>query len=238
MPKQLTALSIDSIQFPDPNSALDDPEGLLAIGGDLSSERLLNAYQHAIFPWFSEGDPILWWSPAERAVIRPQQVHISKSMAKFIRQTSLTVTINHRFKDVVKACAQPRKKQAETWICPAIQTAYYQLHLRGIAHSLEVWDQDKLIGGLYGVNVGSIFCGESMFHQQTNASKLAFIAFSQHFSSFQGQLIDCQMMTAHLQSLGVTANTRVAFIKQLQQYKETPINLACWEKQVIKLRES
>jgi len=238
MPKQLTALSIDSIQFPNPNSALDDPEGLLAIGGDLSHERLLNAYQHAIFPWFSEGDPILWWSPAERAVIQPKKVHITKSMAKFIRQTSLTVTINHCFKDVVKACALPRKKQSETWISPAIQAAYYQLHVRGFAHSVEVWDQGKLVGGLYGVNVGSIFCGESMFHQQSNASKLAFIAFSQHFSNFQGQLIDCQMMTAHLQSLGVTANTRLAFIKQLQQYKGTPINLTCWEKQVIKVRGS
>ncbi|WP_028866940.1 leucyl/phenylalanyl-tRNA--protein transferase [Psychromonas arctica] len=238
MPKQLTALSIDSIQFPNANNALDDPEGLLAIGGDLSPERLLNAYQHAIFPWFSDGEPILWWSPAERAVIQPQQVHISKSMEKFIRQTTLTVTINHVFKDVVKACAQPRKKQSETWISPAIQAAYYQLHLRGVAHSVEVWDQDELVGGLYGVNIGGIFCGESMFHQQTNASKLAFIAFSQHFSRFQGQLIDCQMMTAHLQSLGVTANTRVAFIKQLEQYKGTPINLTCWNKQVINPRVS
>ena len=235
MTKKLFALSTDDIIFPDPANALDDPEGLLAIGGDLSTQRLLNAYQQAIFPWFSQGEPILWWSPVERAVVQPQQVKVSKSMAKFIRNTPLTITINHAFSDVIDACALPRKTQSETWISPAIKNAYKQLHKIGAAHSIEVWNEDKLVGGLYGVNIGAVFCGESMFHQQTNASKLAFIALCQHFSFYQGKLIDCQMMTPHLESLGVIPNTRSDFIKQLQQYKNTIIHNRCWDRQNITL---
>lgn len=231
MSKQLTTLSINCIKFPDPELALDDPDGLLAVGGDLSSERLINAYQHAIFPWFSDADPILWWSPAERAIIEPQQVHISKSMSKFIRRMPYTVTVNHAFHEVINACSLPRKTQAETWITTDIQAAYQNLHHLGFAHSIEVWNQHTLVGGLYGVNIGGIFCGESMFHQQTNASKIAFIALCQHFSSFDGQLIDCQMVTPHLQSLGVKANTRTHFLKQLQRYKNNPIAKRCWQKQ-------
>lgn len=235
MKKQLVALSINDISFPPVNTALDDPDGLLAIGGDLSAERLIEAYQHAIFPWFSEGEPILWWSPSERAVIHPTQVHISKSMAKFIRQTPLTITINHAFSDVMSACALPRKTQAETWISPTIKNAYQHLHQLGIAHSLEIWDKDVLVGGLYGVNIGGVFCGESMFHQQKNASKLAFIALCKHFSNHQGQLIDCQMITTHLQSLGVVANSRENFVNQLHQYANQTINKICWQKQQINL---
>lgn len=235
MSKQLFVLSPDDVYFPDPINSMEDPEGLLAIGGDLSTTRLLQAYQQAIFPWFSEGEPILWWSPIERAVINPAQVRISKSMAKFIRHTSLTVTINHAFTEVINACALPRKTQAETWISPAIKNAYKKLHQIGAAHSVEVWDKETLVGGLYGVNIGSVFCGESMFHQQTNASKLAFIALCQHFSRYQGQIIDCQMMTPHLESLGVVANTRDDFIEQLTQYKNSIIAKSCWDKQKIRL---
>lgn len=235
MPKQLVALSSDNFLFPNPEDALDDPEGLLAIGGDLSAARLLNAYQHAIFPWFSEGEPILWWSPSERAVILPQQVRISKSMAKFIRQTSLIVTVNHAFSEVVDACALPRKTQNETWISPAIKVAYNKLHQLHQAHSVEVWEKDQLVGGLYGVNIGGVFCGESMFHRQTNASKLAFIALCRHFSAHQGQLIDCQMMTAHLQSLGVVSSSRKDFIAQLNQHKEVIVDTHCWQQQNIVL---
>ena len=233
MSKKLIALSEHHIQFPDPNFAMDEPAGLLAIGGDLSIDRLMNAYQHAIFPWFSEGEPILWWSPPTRAIITPTQVHISKSMAKFIRQTSLTITINHAFEKVINACALPRKKQAETWISPEIKSAYIALHQVGKAHSIEVWNNEELVGGLYGVNVGAIFCGESMFHVQPNASKLAFIGLCQHFSMHAGKLIDCQMMTPHLQSLGVTANTRNEFLIQLANNKTVRINNNCWQLQSI-----
>ena len=234
MTKQLFALSSDNIIFPDPANALDEPDGLLAIGGDLSIPRLFNAYQHAIFPWFSQGEPILWWSPSERAIIQPEQVHISKSMAKFIRSTTLKVTINHAFSAVIKACAHPRKTQAETWISPAIQQAYQNLHQQGLAHSIEVWDAEILVGGLYGVNVGGVFCGESMFHTQTNASKLAFISLCQHISSYQGQLIDCQMVTAHLTSLGVHPCSRQQFIYHLNRFKNITVENDCWKAQRIK----
>ena len=233
MSKQLTVLSDDSVEFPHPDNALDDPDGLLAIGGDLSPTRLLSAYQQAIFPWFSEGEPILWWSPAVRAVIDPSKVHISKSMRKFLRQTSLTVTVNKAFSSVIDACALPRNTQAETWISPVIKQAYKRLHQLGHAHSIEVWNNETLVGGLYGINIGGIFCGESMFHQQTNASKLAFIALSRHFSAHHGVLIDCQMMTEHLESLGVTENPRNDFLQQLSRYKDAPIQSRSWEPQAI-----
>jgi len=235
MTKHLTALSLEDVTFPDPEMALEEPEGLLAIGGDLSPVRLLNAYQQAIFPWFSEGEPILWWSPKQRAVITPQQVHISKSMAKFIRKMPFTITVNHCFSAVVDACALPRKTQAETWISPAIKQAYLALHTLGHAHSIEVWQGEQLVGGLYGVNIGTIFCGESMFHQETNASKVAFIALCQHFDTQGGQLIDCQMMTTHLTSLGVRSNTRHDFLQQLTQYKHQQVNPACWQAQTLSL---
>jgi leucyl/phenylalanyl-tRNA--protein transferase len=235
MNKTLFTLTTDDFTFPNPEYALDDPDGLLAIGGDLSVQRLINAYHHAIFPWFSQGEPILWWSPSERAVIHPEHVHISKSMAKFMRTTTLKVTLNYAFSEVIKACAQPRKTQSGTWISPAIQQAYQQLHQKGLAHSIEVWDSDLLVGGLYGINVGGVFCGESMFHTQTNASKLAFITLCQHFSHYQGKLIDCQMITPHLESLGVIAITRSDFIKQLQKYKNIIINNSCWDRKNITL---
>jgi leucyl/phenylalanyl-tRNA---protein transferase len=234
MNKTLFSLTPDDMTFPDPQYALDDPDGLLAIGGDLSVPRLNNAYQHGIFPWFSQGEPILWWSPSERAIIEPTQVHISKSMAKFMSTTSLTVTINHAFSLVIKACAQPRKTQAETWISTAIQDAYQALHRQGLAHSIEVWDSASLVGGLYGVNVGGVFCGESMFHTQTNASKLAFITLCQHFSRYQGRLIDCQMVTAHLTSLGVQPCMRADFLSHLTYFKNVVIDNSCWQPQRLK----
>lgn len=156
-------------------------------------------------------------------------------MAKFIRQTSLTITVNSAFSEVVNACALPRKTQAETWISPAIKAAYQELHQLGVAHSIEIWNDQDLVGGLYGVNIGGVFCGESMFHQQTNASKLAFIALCRHFAKHQGQLVDCQMVTTHLQSLGVTGNSRENFVKQLKQHAKKNINNSCWNKQKISL---
>jgi len=233
MSTHLFALSEDNYLFPSPELALNDPPGLLAVGGDLTTERLIHAYQQAIFPWFSEGEPILWWSPPIRAIIKPKQVHISKSMARFIRNTPFTVTVNNAFEEVIEACAEPRKRQAETWISQDIQDAYIALHKAGHAHSIEVWDKNQLVGGLYGVNVGQIFCGESMFHQQTNASKLAFIALCQHFSAHNGQLIDCQMMTTHLASLGVVENNRHDFLSQLSQYQALPLLAHCWQPKEI-----
>ena len=164
--------------FPDVEQALSDPDGLLALGGDLTPERIINAYRQGIFPWFNTGEPLLWWSPSERATIAANSVHISKSMKRFINKRSMTVTINHCFSKVIDACAQPRAAQPETWISQEMMDAYIKLHELGLAHSVEVWSEGKLVGGLYGLSVGQTFCGESMFSHMNNSSKLAFIAAS------------------------------------------------------------
>jgi len=229
----LPQLSDDPRLFPNVEQALADPDGLLALGGDLTPERIINAYRQGIFPWFNTGEPLLWWSPSERATIAANTVHISKSMKRFINKRSMTVTLNHSFSAVIHACAEPRATQAETWISQAMIEAYIELHALGLAHSVEVWSEDKLVGGLYGLSVGQTFCGESMFSQMPNSSKLAFIALNQHFKSFDGKLIDCQMQTDHLTSLGVTATSRNNFITQLAATKDQPLKNGCWDKQPI-----
>jgi len=188
----------DEIIFPDP--ALSDPDGLLAIGGDLSVERLILAYQNGIFPWFSEGDPICWYAPKERCVIFPDQVKISKSMAKIIRDGIFKITKDQAFEQVIRNCAAvKRKDQPGTWITDDMQEAYINLHKHGYAHSIEVWQEGKLVGGLYGIEVKDIFCGESMFSFVSNASKAALIWLCR---TYQYRLIDCQLPNDHLLSLG------------------------------------
>lgn len=186
------------IVFPDP--ALADPDGLLAIGGDLRPERLMLAYKNGIFPWFSEGDPICWYAPAERCVIFPGKVTISKSMAKLIRNKVFNVTYDQAFDTVIGNCAKiDRKDQDGTWITNEMQEAYLELHRRGYAHSVEVWQDGLLVGGLYGVRVNHVFCGESMFSKVSNASKYALIWLCRE----QGfNMIDCQLPNDHLMSLG------------------------------------
>jgi len=216
------------------NTALKDPDGLLAIGGDLMPERIISAYRNGVFPWFSDDQPILWWSPSERATISPSQCHISKSMKRLMNKNLFTITINQAFSQVIEACAQPREAQIETWITTSIQQAYINLHKLHFAHSVEVWNGKQLVGGLYGVCVGSYFCGESMFSKENNASKLAFITLCQHFKKYNGQRIDCQMLTKHLQSLGVQGQSRKEFIKDLSKFKNISINKACWKQQQIR----
>ena len=232
----LPQLSNDTNLFPNVEQALQDPDGLLAIGGDLSPARILSAYQHGIFPWFNDGEPILWWSPSERATINAGDVHISKSMKRFINKSTLTITLNHCFSQVIYACAAPRATQSETWISDQMIAAYIQLNELGLAHSIEVWDEEMLVGGLYGICVGDIFCGESMFSQKNNSSKLAFIALNQHFQSIGGKIIDCQMQTAHLESLGVNAISRDTFIKQLMSGKNSVLKNGCWNQQPLVIR--
>lgn len=231
----LPQLTDDRSLFPNVEQALHDPDGLLAMGGDLSPERIISAYRNGIFPWFSAGEPLLWWSPSERATINAGDVHISKSMKRFINKRTMTITLNHCFADVILACAQPRATQAETWISQEMIDAYIKLHKLGLAHSVEVWCDNKLVGGLYGISVGQIFCGESMFSQLNNASKLAFIALNQHFQSVGGKIIDCQMQTDHLQSLGVEAKSRDTFIKQLNKGKNEVLKSGCWDKQPLSI---
>lgn len=198
----------DEYIFPD--TALAEPDGLLAIGGDLSVERLLLAYQSGIFPWFSEGDPILWYAPHERCVIFPDRINISKSMRKIVQSGVFQVTENTSFAAVIRNCAQtPRLGQDGTWITDDMQKAYIKLHEKGIAHSIEVWRDQVLVGGLYGIKIGNVFCGESMFSLVSNASKVALI----HLAKNMGfELIDCQLPNDHLMSMGAEMISREDYL--------------------------
>ena len=197
--------------FPKPDLA--EPDGLLAVGGDLSTERLLLAYQNGIFPWYSDDTPILWYSPHERFVLYPDELKISKSMRQVLRSGKLRVTFDTCFNDVITACSTaPREGQDGTWIVPDMIAAYNRLHLEGYAHSVEVWQDDKLVGGLYGVHVGDVFCGESMFSRVSNASKTALIYLC---NTALYKLIDCQVHTGHLESLGARMISREQYMDVL-----------------------
>ncbi|MBV7297611.1 leucyl/phenylalanyl-tRNA--protein transferase [Enterovibrio paralichthyis] len=220
--------------FPPVYTAMADPDGLLAIGGDLSPERLKAAYSQGIFPWFGIDEPLLWWSPSERAVIDPTQFTPSRSLKKFVRKQGYRVSINQAFEAVIEHCALIRGEN-QVWITEEMRAAYTRLHKLGSAHSIEVWQGDALIGGLYGVGVGALFCGESMFSLKTNASKTALWYFCEHFSLHGGKLIDCQMMTEHLASLGARPLARDAFISRLQTLKQQVTSPALFRSQWIEL---
>ncbi|MBD1576735.1 leucyl/phenylalanyl-tRNA--protein transferase [Vibrio sp. S11_S32] len=202
--------------FPAVETALSDPDGLLAFGGDLSPIRLLSAYQNGIFPWYSHDDPILWWSPSKRAILKPSEFTPSKSLKKCLRQSYYQVSLNKATKEVIELCASTRSAE-ETWITTEMQQAYIDLIKLGHCHSIEVWDGEQLVGGLYGLLIGKVFCGESMFSLQTNTSKIAFWHLCYYFDSIGGKLIDCQLENAHLISLGVNIFERSVFIQTLQQ---------------------
>jgi leucyl/phenylalanyl-tRNA--protein transferase len=198
-----------------PNPALAEEDGLLAIEGDLSTERLLLAYQNGIFPWFGDDSPILWYSPKSRFVLFPEEVKISKSMQQLIRSKKYKITINTAFEEVINACAAiKREGQESTWITSEMKEAYIKLHQLGCAHSIETWENDKLIGGLYGVVINKVFCGESMFSDQSNASKMALIWLCQNIEL---KLIDCQIHSNHLESLGARMIDRDNFMGYLRK---------------------
>jgi len=211
------ALGDDPTRFPDPAQAVDDPNGLLAVGGDLSPERLLAAYRQGIFPWYSPGDPILWWCPDPRTVISPESLHISRSLAKWHRNPRYELTSNRDFAAVVAGCAAPRADQSGTWIVPEMQDAYLQLHQLGYAHSVEVWRGNELVGGLYGVRLGRVFFGESMFSRAPNASKLALVHILRDQALGPIELLDCQFTTPHLLSMGATEWPRARFLATIRQ---------------------
>lgn len=203
----------DVIFFPD--TALAEPSGLLAFGGDLCIERLRLAYQSGIFPWYDEA-PILWYSPHERCVIYPHEIKISKSMQKILQANIFEITLNTAFEQVINCCAKtPRVGQFGTWITTEMQEAYLKLHQVGLAHSLEVWQNDNLVGGLYGVRINKVFCGESMFSHVSNASKAALIYLCKNMDF---ELIDCQMPNEHLMSLGARMISRSAYLKYLSAH--------------------
>lgn len=202
--------------FPPVNEA--DPDGLLAMGGDLSPERLLLAYRNGIFPWYNEDEPVCWWSPDPRFVLFPPELKVSKSMQKLLREDGFRFTVNHCFTQVIQQCKSiDRKGQGGTWISQSVQEAYIRLHELGHAHSAEVWLNDELVGGLYGIRMGRIFFGESMFSRFTNASKFAFIRYVRLLEQEGVQLIDCQVYTQHLESLGARMIPREEFSELLNR---------------------
>lgn len=225
---QLTA---DRQAFPAPSRALTEPSGLLAFGGDLSPQRMLSAYRQGIFPWFSPQDPILWWSPDPRAVLRPEDFHISRSMARFHRRTPFRVTLDQDFSGVIRGCTE--RRHDGTWITEEVIDAWQILFYRGEAHSVEVWQNDQLVGGLYGLSLGQLFCAESMFSRCDNASRTALMLFCRHFQAFGGQLIDCQIINPHTASLGVIEISRAAYLDQVERLIAQPLSPGCWQSPVL-----
>ena len=215
------------IAFPDP--ALADEDGLLAIGGDLSPRRLVGAYAAGIFPWYSTGEPILWWSPDPRFVLPPSHVHVSESLGKVLRRGTFEITADREFKTVVSRCASRRRPgQRGTWITPAMKQAYLKLHLSGLAHSIEAWREGRLVGGLYGVSLGGMFFGESMFADEPDASKAAFVTLCRALAAWDFDLVDCQMPTAHLARFGATGMPRAQFLALLEASLEKPLREGAW----------
>lgn len=201
----------DKIEFPPYEFTTND--GIIALGGDLSEKRLIYAYKNGIFPWFSEGDPIVWYCPFKRMVLFPDEIKVSKSMQKIIRKNQFTITENKAFKEVIYYCKNIQRSDGfGTWITDDMEQAYINLHKKGIAKSIEVWQNDELVGGLYGLEINAIFCGESMFSKVSNASKLAFIHLSKHK---EYTLIDCQIHNEHLESLGAKEVDRSLFLQIL-----------------------
>ena len=202
--------------FPPVEVALSDPNGLLAAGADLSVPRLLDAYRQGIFPWYSEGDPLLWWSPDPRMVLFLDELRVTRSLRRVIQSKRFSVTLDRAFLDVMAGCAAPRDGQDGTWINDEMINAYSELHKMGYAHSAEAWLDGELAGGLYGIRIGNMFFGESMFSLVSNASKFAFISWVQYLQNNGVQLVDCQVYTGHLESLGAKMISRESFVRYLQ----------------------
>ncbi|CJK85648.1 Leucyl/phenylalanyl-tRNA--protein transferase [Streptococcus pneumoniae] len=218
----LTWLKRDDLSFPPLETALREPNGLLAAGGDLRPERLLAAYRHGCFPWYQEGQPLLWWSPDPRTVLFPDELHVSRSLRKRMRHGDYRVTFDKAFAEVIQGCAGPRSYADGTWITTPMQDAYVRLHEMGVAHSVEVWQQGQLVGGLYGIAMGELFFGESMFSRATDASKVGFVTLVERLREWGFALIDCQMPTRHLESFGARSIPRAAFAEALAMHLDRP----------------
>lgn len=228
-----------SLHFPSLEFALTEPNGLLAFGGDLSPERLVEAYKQGIFPWFSDNEPILWWSPDPRAIIVANTFVANRSLRRSIKKYGYHCKLNHAFSTVIRHCASVPRADLEngqangTWITEDMLCAYERLHQLGHAHSVEVFNQqNELVGGLYGVVVSGVFCGESMFHLQTDASKVAFLALAQHMVTNGMSIIDCQLVNPHLLSLGCKTVSRQQFVKLLQEHRQ---KIDCWQAKSLSL---
>jgi len=217
----------DKASFPPPH--FSEGDGLLAVGGDLSEERLVKAYYMGIFPWYSDPDPILWWSPDPRLVLFPSDLRVSRRLRRTIRRGTFRVTMDTAFEQVIQSCAEiPRKHEKGTWITPDMVTAYCRLHTAGFAHSVEVWSEGRLAGGLYGVAIGRCFFGESMFSNQSNASKVAFVKLVEYLHKKEFRLIDCQVTTTHLKKFGAREIPRAEFLNILEELREKPSLRGKW----------
>ena len=214
--------------FPPTYTALAEPNGLLAAGGDLSPRRLVGAYRRGIFPWFEVDQPILWWSPNPRFVLTPSKLKVSRSLAKRVRQERFEIRFDTTFTDVMRACAAPRPNQSDTWITTGMYAAYTRLHELGIAHSAESWKDGQLVGGLYGLALGRVFFGESMFHRTTDASKVAFVELCRRLEHAGFELIDCQVETPHLASLGALHIDRDEFESRVATLVDTEPSRDPW----------
>lgn len=217
--EQIIWISPDDPQdyFPKVSQALDYPNGLLCAGGDLSPTRLLSAYHQGIFPWYSEQEPILWWTPSPRCVMFPDSMHISRSLKKKLKHHAFRITFDHAFDKVIASCSEPRPNQPDTWITDEMRDAYQEMHKLGWAHSVEVWDDNSLVGGLYGLSIERVFFGESMFSKVTNASKIALIFLARLLAQQNFVLIDCQVQSDHLETLGAISIPREDFCNILRQ---------------------
>jgi len=214
--------------LPDPDQSLTEPNGLLAAGGSLEPDWLLASYRKGIFPWFEAGQPILWWSPDPRTVLYPDQLKVSRSLRKRIRRAEVQPSADAAFADVIRACAQPRRYTAGTWITPQMQAAYIRLHALGWAHSFEAWQDGRLVGGLYGIGIGKVFFGESMFAAATDASKVAFWHAVRFLAATGCELIDCQLPSAHLSRLGAVPVSRRHFLDRLARLTEVTGKPGSW----------
>ena len=230
MSEELPYLHSDEQPFPDPGTALTEPNGLLAYGGQLNESRLIEAYSKGIFPWFNSDDShMLWWSPDPRAVLFPAELHVSKSLGKLLRQKKYRVTFDTDFQQVISQCANLRANTGGTWITDVMQNAYESLHVSGIAHSIEVWNsKGVLAGGMYGVSLGRMFFGESMFRLESNTSKIAVHALIQRLIQWDFTCLDCQMMSPHLESIGTREISRTLFITLLEQSNKYTSIIGPW----------
>ncbi|XOV81799.1 MAG: leucyl/phenylalanyl-tRNA--protein transferase [bacterium] len=226
-------LPASPVGFPDPRYALTEPDGLVAAGGGLSVQWLLCAYSQGIFPWFdSDDDHVLWWSPSQRAVLTPGHMRVTRSLSKRIRNGGFEVTFDEDFAAVVAGCSGARGAQHGTWITPKMTSAYIDLHHAGYAHSVEAWRQGKLVGGLYGVSLGKLFFGESMFAREKDASKVAFHMLQETLCRWAFELIDCQIMNPHLQSLGVHTMPRDEFLRYLADNAHASTRQGSWQRDI------
>lgn len=217
----------DELRFPHPSQAADG--GLLAVGGDLRPERLILAYSHGIFPWYSEGRPILWWCPSPRLVLEPSKLHVPRSLRKTMRREPYRITLDQAFEDVIDACARmPRPDQDGTWITRDLRAAFVRLHHLGIAHSVEAWEGDALVGGLYGLSLGTAFFGESMFARRRDASKVAFVTLVRQLERWGFDLVDCQVVTDHLVRFGAVELELDDFLERLARAVDRPTRRGPW----------